>query len=99
MRRTSSQPWLQRYSRPLIGAIATAGAINTAYLTYLRFTSSTCPTKTCAVLESRYATVFGQPLALFGLLAYIGMIVFALLPLLISSETQKVLRRNLEEQT
>lgn len=99
MRRTSSTPWLHRYSRPLIGAIATAGAVNTAYLTYLRFTSSTCPTQTCAVLESRYATIFGQPLALFGLLAYIGMIGFALLPLLINPETQKALRRDLEDKT
>ncbi len=99
MRRTSSIPWLHRFSRPIIGAIATAGAVNTAYLTYLRFTSSSCPTQTCAVLESRYATVFGQPLALFGLMAYLGMIVLALLPLLISPETQKALRRNLEDKT
>jgi uncharacterized membrane protein len=99
MRRTSSRPWLHRFSRPLLGAIATTGAINTAYLTYLRFTSSTCPTQTCAVLESRYATIFGQPLALFGLLAYLGMIALALLPLLIDPETQKSLRKNLEDKT
>lgn len=99
MSRKRSKPWLHRFSRPLIGAIATVGAINTAYLTYLRFTSSSCPTQTCAVLESRYATVFGQPLSLFGLLAYLGMIGFALVPLLINPETQKSLRKNLEEKT
>jgi uncharacterized membrane protein len=99
MRRTSSKPWLHRFSRPVLGAIATTGAINTAYLTYLRFTSSSCPTQTCAVLDSRYATIFGQPLALFGLLAYLGMIVLALVPLLINPETQKSLRKNLEDKT
>jgi uncharacterized membrane protein len=99
MSRKRPKPWLHRFSRPLIGAIATVGAINTAYLTYLRFTSSSCPTQTCAVLESRYATVFGLPLALFGMLAYIEMIVVALVPLLINPETQKSLRKNLEDKT
>jgi uncharacterized membrane protein len=99
MRRTSSKPWLHRFSRPLLGAIATTGAINTAYLTYLRFTSTSCPTQTCAVLASRYATVFGQPLSLFGLLAYLGIAVLALSPLLINPNTQKSLRKKLEDQT
>jgi uncharacterized membrane protein len=99
MRRTSSKPWLHRFSRPLLGAIATTGAINTAYLTYLRFTSTSCPTETCAVLASRYATVFGQPLSLFGLLAYLGIAVLALSPLLINPDTQKSLRKKLEDQT
>ncbi len=99
MSRKRPKPWLHRFSRPLIGAIATVGTINTAYLTYLRFTSSSCPTQTCAVLESRYATVFGQPLSLFGMLGYIAMIVFALAPLLINPETQKSLRKNVEDKT
>ncbi|MBE9029546.1 vitamin K epoxide reductase family protein [filamentous cyanobacterium LEGE 11480] len=99
MSRKRSKPWLHRFSRPLIGAIATVGTINTAYITYLRFTSTSCPTDTCAVLASRYATVFGQPLSLFGMLAYIAMIVFALLPLLINAETQKNLRNRLEDKT
>jgi uncharacterized membrane protein len=99
MSRTRSKPWLHRFSRPLIGAIATTGAINTAYLTYLRFTSTSCPTETCAVLASRYATVFGQPLSLFGLLAYLGIAVLALSPLLINPDSQKSLRKNLEDKT
>ncbi|MFM2432978.1 MAG: hypothetical protein RLZZ511_4192 [Cyanobacteriota bacterium] len=99
MSRTSAQPWLYRYSRSLLGAIATAGAVNTAYLTYLRFTSNSCPTNTCAVLGSRYATVFGQPLSLFGLIAYLGMIGLALVPLLINPEQKKLLRKGLEEKT
>jgi uncharacterized membrane protein len=97
--RKRPQPWLHRFSRPIIGAIATTGAINTAYLTYLRFTSSSCPLQTCAVLGSRYATVFGQPLSIFGLLAYVGIMVLALTPLLINPETQKSLRKKFEDQT
>jgi uncharacterized membrane protein len=99
MSRNRTAPWLHRFARPLIGAIATAGVINTAYLTYLRFTSTTCPTNTCAVLASRYATVFGQPLSLFGLLAYLGIVVLALAPLLINAETQKSLRTEWEDKT
>ncbi len=99
MSRTRSKPWLHRFSRPLLGAIAITGAINTAYLTYLRFTSTSCPTETCAVLASRYATVLGQPLSLFGLLAYLGIAVLALSPLVINPDTQKSLRKNLEDKT
>jgi uncharacterized membrane protein/glutaredoxin len=100
MSRTRPKPWLHRFARPLIGAIATAGVINTAYLTYLRFVpSSVCPTQTCAVLASRYATVFGQPLSLFGLLAYLAIALLALAPLLINPETQKSLRRDWEDKT
>ncbi len=87
-------------SRPIIGAIATVGVINTAYLTYLRFFGgNVCPTETCAVLASRYATVLGQPLALFGLFAYLGMAIFALAPLLINPETQKSTRKDMEDKT
>jgi uncharacterized membrane protein len=100
MSRTRSKPWLHRFARPLIGAIATIGVINTAYLTYLRFFGgNVCPTQTCAVLASRYATVMGQPLALFGMLAYLGMAVFALVPLLINPETQKSTRKDVEDRT
>lgn len=99
MTRSRPQPWLYRWSRPMIGAIATLGVINTAYLTYQKFTASSCPTETCAVLASRYATVFGQPLSLFGLMAYFAMAVFALLPLLITGESQRNLRRDTEDKT
>lgn len=71
-----SKPWIQRYSRFIITAIATLGAVITAYLaiTQLAGSSAACPTEGCdKVLESPYATVFGLPLAFFGLLAYIVM--------------------------
>ena len=68
---------------PLIGAIAVLGATNTAYLTATRLTGNeaACPTEGCSkVLGSPYAEVFGQPLALFGLIAYIAMAIFCVSP-------------------
>jgi uncharacterized membrane protein len=84
-----------------MGAIAVLGATNTAYLTATKLFGgeTACPTSGCeTVLSSAYATVFGQPLALYGLLAYISMAVFALAPLAISPE-QKSLRSQLEQTT
>ena len=100
--RRRSVPWIQRWSRVLIGAIAVLGMINTGYLTISRLTSSAtaCPSGGCEqVLSSPYATVFGLPLALFGLLAYTSMAIFALGPLAINAETQKQLRSQLENWT
>ncbi|MBD2772082.1 vitamin K epoxide reductase family protein [Iningainema tapete] len=102
MKRKSSIPWIHRWSRPLIAGIASLGAVVTAYLTFVKFTQGTtvCPTKGCdIVLASPYATVFGLPLALFGLIAYASMVVFAIAPLLVNSKAQKQLRSNLENWT
>ena len=78
VRRRSSRslPWLHRWSRPIIGAIAITGAILTAYLTVTKLTGGevVCGigeagkfTSGCKdVLSSPYATVFGLPLSLFG---------------------------------
>lgn len=100
--RRRSTPWIHRWSRPLIGAIALLGAINTAYLTITRLTNNAtvCPTSGCEqVLASPYATVFGQPLSLFGFLAYIGMAILALAPLAVKADEQKQLRATLENTT
>jgi uncharacterized membrane protein len=100
--RRRNTPWIHRYSRYLIGAIAGLGILNTAYLTLNRVTQSAtaCPTSGCErVLESPYATVFGLPLSMFGLVAYLGMAVFALAPLAINPENQKPLRKQLENLT
>lgn len=102
MPRKKSTPQFHRYTRPLIAGLATVGAAVTAYLTVVKFTgsSTTCPTKGCdIVLSSPYATVFGQPLALFGLLAYISMIGLAIAPLLASSSEKKELREKLTNWT
>jgi uncharacterized membrane protein/glutaredoxin len=101
MRRRST-PWIHRNSRFLIGGIAILGALLTGYLTISKLSGGkvACPVSGCdQVLSSSYATVFGQPLSLFGCLAYIAMAVFALVPLAVSADKQKTLRRNLENNT
>lgn len=102
MSRRRSIPWIHRWSRSLIAAIAGLGALTTAYLTVVKLTQSAtaCPTASCdLVLASPYATIFGQPLALFGFLAYTGMVIFALAPLAVNSPQNKELRSNLEKWT
>ena len=107
MRRRRSLPWIYRWSRPIIGAIAIAGAVLTAYLTITKLTGSgpACSIDGAAgagcggVLNSAYATVFGLPLSLFGCLAYLSMAAFALVPLLINPDKQKGLRKQLENYT
>ncbi len=106
MRRKRSLPLIYRLSRPLIGAIAIAGAILTAYLTITKLMGGevACTADGTAgscgdVLNGPYGTVFGQPLSLFGCLAYLSMAAFALVPLLVNSEQNKTLRKNLENWT
>ncbi|MEA5538641.1 vitamin K epoxide reductase family protein [Limnoraphis robusta Tam1] len=97
-----SSPWIHRWSRPLSAAIASIGAVETAYLTWVKLTgnSAACPTQGCEqVLNSPYASIFGLPLTLFGLLAYLSIGILAIAPLLIDPHTQKSLRSNVEEQT
>ncbi len=91
-------PWIQLQARKILGTLALVGAVNTAYLTYTRLSGTTtaCTGGCERVLSSPYATLMGQPLALFGLVAYLGMAALALGPLLINGERQKELRTNLE---
>lgn len=102
MSRRRPVPWIHRWSRPLIGAVALIGALGTAYLTVVKLTggSAACPTSGCEqVLSSPYATVFGLPLTLFGFLAYAGMGVMAIAPLALNSDPQKEARSKLEGWT
>ena len=106
MRRRRSIPWIYRWSRPIIGAIAIAGAVLTAYLTITKLAGGgpVCTAESAGagcggVLDSEYATVFGLPLSLFGCLAYISMAAFALVPLAINPEKQKKRRQQLENAT
>jgi uncharacterized membrane protein len=95
-------PWIHRYSRYLIGAIALLGALNTGYITVTKLFGgeAACPTSGCEqVLSSPYAEIFGLPLALFGLLAYLAMAAFALAPLAISPEKDRQTRTKLENTT
>ncbi|NJK99825.1 MAG: vitamin K epoxide reductase family protein [Spirulinaceae cyanobacterium SM2_1_0] len=108
MTRRRSSPWIHRWSRLLIGGIATLGATLTAYLTVVKLTgaqvgciageASAAGIGSCDdVLSSPYAQVFGLPLSLFGALAYVSMAVFALGPLAVNRDRQKELRNRLEE--
>ncbi len=78
------------------------GAIVTGWLTYEKLTGGTaaCPTEGCTqVLSSPYAEVFGIPLTIFGLLAYLSMGAMAIAPTLVNPETNKDLRMKLEGWT
>lgn len=102
MSRRRPIPWIHRWSRPLIGAVAGLGMLNTGYLaiTKLFGGETACPTSGCEqVLSSSYAEVFGLPLSLFGFLAYAAMFALALVPLAISPEKNKPLRNELENWT
>lgn len=100
--RRRKTPWIQQWSRPILGAIAILGMLNTAYITFTRLTNTVaaCPTEGCStVLGSPYATVLGLPLALFGFLAYTAMATFALGPLAVKPEQNRALRAKLDNWT
>ena len=110
MIRRRSTPWIHKWSRPLIATIAGCGALVTGYLTIVKLTggSAACTAEAATgggaagcndVLASAWGTVFGQPLALFGFLAYFGMLVFALAPLVIKTGENKKQRQKLEGLT
>lgn len=102
MKRKRPVPWIYRWSRFLIAAIASLGAAITAYLTVVKLAggSAACPVSGCdRVLSSPYATVFGLPLPLFGFLAYTSMGVMAVAPWLTQPETKNKLRSKLTDST
>lgn len=83
MPHSASTPWLHRWSRLLLGAIAFLGLGLTGYLSWIKLTGQTllCPSagEGCqAVLNSPYATVFGVPLSVLGMAAYGGVAIAAL---------------------
>ncbi len=80
------------YLRVILGAIATAGFVLNAYLTFTKLTESSvvCPVEGCdIVLNSPYAEVAGVPLSAFGAAAYLAMSVFALVPLVLKLPERK----------
>lgn len=100
--RRRNTPWIQRWSRQIIGAIATLGILDTAYLTYTKLadTQAVCPTSGCEkVLSSPWASVYGIPLPLIGLLGYSVIATLAFAPLAVRSESNKQLRTQLENWT
>ena len=103
MIRRRSTPWIHRWSRTVMGAIAALGVVETAYLTIAKFTTGSviCPTSGCdKVLNSPYAIVFGTvPLSLLGCLAYLSIAILALAPKAVNPNTNKGLHSQLENKT
>lgn len=97
-----STPWIHRWSRPMIAAIAIIGMIENIYLTIIKLLGGTavCPTSGCdEVLNSPYATVLGLPLTVFGFLAYTTVLLLAVAPLIVNPVTEKARRQTVEAQT
>ncbi|PZO42962.1 MAG: hypothetical protein DCF17_07065 [Shackletoniella antarctica] len=93
--------WIHRRSRLLLAAIATVGVVETTFLTIAKLTGGDiCPTEGCdRVLNSPYATIFGLPLPLFGLLGYGLMAALSTAPLWIDPDFYKDLRQAVETRT
>lgn len=77
-----------------MAVLATIGVIDTAAITLNRWGvigNLSCPggAEGCdKVLNSPWGSVFGQPLSLFGFLAYASVLMMALLPLLLTGEAR-----------
>ncbi|WRH67929.1 MAG: vitamin K epoxide reductase family protein [Planktothrix sp. GU0601_MAG3] len=86
-------PWIYRWSRPMIAAIALIGVIENIYLTSIKLLGGTavCPTSGCEeVLNSPYSTVLGLPLTLFGFFAYATVLLLAVAPLILKPGDSKI---------
>lgn len=89
----------RRWVRVAMAVLATVGAIDTGSITLKRWGllgSLTCPgsAEGCdKVLNSPWGTVLGQPLSLFGFLAYAAVLVMALLPLVLKVEDRTALNQ------
>jgi len=85
---------VDRWPRLAIAVLASIGAVDTGLITLKRW--QIVPELACPVtgdgcdivLNSPWATVLGQPLALFGFLAYATVLVLAVVPLLVSRQSR-----------
>jgi len=93
-RRTDSGP---RWLWVVMAVLASIGAIDTGAITLKRWGvigPLICPggAQACdKVLNSPWGSLFGQPLSLFGFLAYTAVLLLVLLPLLLQGEARKEL--------
>ena len=84
----------RRWLRVAMAVLATIGAIDTGAITLKRWGllgPLLCPggSDDCdKVLNSVWGSLFGQPLSLFGFLAYASVLVLALLPLLLQGDAR-----------
>jgi uncharacterized membrane protein len=94
--RRRSEPG-RRWVRVAMAVLASIGAIDTGAITLKRWgllAPLSCPggAEGCdKVLNSAWGSLFGQPLSLFGFLAYGTVLLLALLPLLLRAETRQPL--------
>jgi uncharacterized membrane protein len=94
-------PWIQQYSRLLIGSIAILGILDTAYLTWVKLNNNgVCGSEGCEiVLASPFANVGSFPLTGLGLLGYIAVAIMAFAPMLINPKTNKAAYNQLNNLT
>jgi uncharacterized membrane protein len=88
-----NSPTLTHPTRLLLTGIASIGAALTSYLTIAKLSGNTvaCPTNGCEkVLSSVYSNIFGIPLPLMGLTAYITIGLLAIAPLLATSHQRRI---------
>ncbi|QPN57508.1 vitamin K epoxide reductase family protein [Synechococcus sp. CBW1107] len=94
--RRRSDPGL-RWVRVVMAILATIGAIDTGAITLKRWGligPLSCPggAEGCdKVLNSVWGSLFGQPLSLFGFLAYATVLVLAVLPLVLRGEARSAI--------
>ncbi len=94
--RRRSDPGL-RWVRVVMAVLATIGAIDTGAITLKRWGligPLSCPggAEGCdKVLNSVWGSLFGQPLSLFGFLAYTTVLVLAVLPLVLRGEARSAI--------
>jgi uncharacterized membrane protein/glutaredoxin len=85
----------RRWAQVAMAALATVGVIDTGSITLQRWGllgPLSCPGGAggCEkVLSSAWGTLLGQPLSLFGLLAYGAVLILALLPLVLQGEARQ----------
>lgn len=90
---------VDRWPRLAMAVLASIGAVDTGLITLKRW--QVVPELACPVtgdgcdivLNSPWATVLGQPLALFGFLAYATVLVLAVVPLLAPKQSRWQLNR------
>jgi uncharacterized membrane protein len=89
----------RRWARLTMAVLATIGLLDTGSITLHRWGvlgPLVCPggSDGCdKVLNSPWGTFLGQPLSLFGALAYLAVLLLALLPLLLKGESQAELHQ------
>jgi uncharacterized membrane protein len=94
MVRAKPPSWIQTQARLLMAIVAGLGLLDTSYITYEKLTnqaSGICQAGCSTVLNSPYAEILGQPLALFGVGAYLTVLILAIAPWVGGSDRQSQL--------